>query len=787
MFRQSFRRGATVSPPTCNSAARLLRMCLASSPSRTFSSHDPFHNANSRVFNDATMKQYLPPQLYQSFSQMLRTTVPISDDEQDELAYHLQHWAMERGATTFSHLFTPIRGNSASRKEAFVARSKNGDLHREYIGRDLFRKERIAISSYPGQSNRVKASTLWDVTSPPFVLNQTLYMPAMCRTEFGTIDEKTPHLRSIKALREAAARLCSVMGSDGFENKQPVQKLRPKRITDLDDDSDGELGWGQHWTGNKHHSKHVPTSDLNDMNDGSGMSTKSQSNSQSDAANAAANAPLRVLSNVSWEQEFYLVPKQAYLKRPDLIQTQQTLVGAPPHKARFNHFFSKQPEIVQKFLNEVQSELWQVGVPLSSSLSEVSFGQHELCSSPVPSNVSADHNLLLKELMGSVSSKFGLYTIFHEKPFLTMQGSSTHMNWSIDSEDGVKMFEPGTDAASQTRFVVFIAALIRATHSHQDCIRVSCATAANDLRLASNDENPSTIISLSLGDTLTNYLKKIETSGEIIPKGFTDFKALSKQLKKSSDEVHRTSPFAFTNGSCFEFRCQGSSDNLNFPLCILNTILADSLDHFARELERGKSVSQVVVETLKQHSDIIYNGDCHSKSWEKEAQRRGLLNSLKSTPQAFQRFRDAKNKELFKRHKIFSPQELDIRSTVKTEQYIETFLSAASCMLELQWSHIIPAAENDTVSDLSLICRERKQKLLKQLDSATERLRTVYEGYPANEDPLERAFFCTKLWAEMDAVREIADAMEPLVSHDLWPLSKFRELLLAHDEVIERY
>ncbi len=596
----------------------------------------------SLVFNETVMKDRLPTAIYKSFQSAVREGRPLDLEMANVIANAMKDWALERGATHFSHWFQPMTGITAEKHESFIAPTAEGRVIMDFSGKELIQGEPDA-SSFPSGGLRAtfeaRGYTAWDPTSYAFIKDDCLCIPtAFCSYTGDVLDKKTPLLRSMSAVSKAACRVLKLLG--------------------------------------------VRTS--------------------------------MVVSTVGPEQEYFLVDKKMWEKRRDLKYTGRTLFGAksPRGQELSDHYFGAIKPRVMAFMKELDEELWKLGVLAKTEHNEVAPAQHELAPIYTTTNVASDHNQLMMEFMKRVALRHGLVCLLHEKPFAGVNGSGKHNNWSLATAEGKNLLDPGKEPYKNTRFLLFLAAIIKAVDDYQDLLRVSVASAGNDHRLGAN-EAPPAIVSIFLGTELTAVLESI-AKGKPYVAGKSTYLKVSENtipaLEKDNTDRNRTSPFAFT-GNKFEFRMPGSTFSIAGPNVILNTIVAEVLEEFADTLEksklsRDKAIYDLVKKTYIKHKRIIFNGNGYTDEWVKEAEKRGLLN-LKSTPEALPYMARAKNIALFEKHNIFSAAEVKSRVDILLENYSTILQIEASTMLEMLHKDILPAI-TDYNDELTIAALNKK-------------------------------------------------------------------------------
>ncbi len=547
----------------------------------------------SLVFNDSVMKARLPKETYKALKNTIQAGKSLDLEVANVVANAMKDWAIEKGATHYTHWFQPMTGVTAEKHDSFIYPDKDGKIIMEFSGKELVKGEPDA-SSFPSGGLRAtfeaRGYTAWDPTSYAFIKDGTLCIPtAFCSYSGEALDKKTPVLRSMEALNKQALRILKLFGKDDVK---------------------------------------------------------------------------KVITTVGPEQEYFLVDKDMYDKRPDLVFCGRTLFGARPPKGQEmeDHYFGTIKPRVSAYMKELEEELWKLGVLAKTKHNEVAPAQHELAPIFATTNIATDHNQLTMELMKSIANKHNLACLLHEKPFAGVNGSGKHNNWSISTDTGINLLEPGDTPSENAQFLLFLTAVIKAVDDYQDLLRVSVASAGNDHRLGAN-EAPPAIVSMFLGDELTDILTAIENDTSYTDKGRSEMeigvRVLPKFFKDTTDR-NRTSPFAFT-GNKFEFRMLGSTFSIAGPNIVLNTIVAEELKQFADTLEKSKDLDKdlnsLIKNTIKNHKRIIFNGNNYSDNWVQEAEKRGLLN-LKTTPDALPYFIHSKNVDLFTKHHVISESEL---------------------------------------------------------------------------------------------------------------------------------
>ena len=685
----------------------------------------------SMVFNDKVMKERLPKEAYDAVRLAKDEGKPLSHDAAKIVASAMKDWAIEKGATHFTHWFQPMTGITAEKHDSFVEPYGDGDVIMKFSEKSLVRGESDA-SSFPSGGLRAtfeaRGYTAWDPTSYAFVKDGSLYIPtAFCSYGGEALDKKTPLLRSMDAFNKQALRVLRLFGND-----------KAKKVT--------------------------PT--------------------------------------VGAEQEYFLIDKSVYESRLDLVHCGRTLFGARPAKGQKleDHYYGAIKPRVSAFMKELDEELWKLGVYAKTKHNEAAPAQHELAPVYTSTNIATDQNQLTMELMKSVANKHGLVCLLHEKPFASVNGSGKHNNWSISTDLGENLLEPGDTPAENAQFLLFLLAVIKAVDEHQDLLRISVASAGNDHRLGGY-EAPPAIISIYLGEELDEILRAIEAGEEYSAKEKTELKigvSVLPTIPKDSTDRNRTSPFAFT-GNKFEFRMVGSSTNIACPNFIINTIVAEELRVFADRLEKADDfnaeLSALIKQTITNHKRIIFSGNNYSKEWEKEAKRRGLLN-LKTTVDALPRYTDPKNIELFTTHRVLSEQEIHSRMEILLENYCNIVSIEALTAIDIARKEITPAVidyqafllnEINLKKDCGITACGLESKILNKLSELSEKfsdaldkLVSDVDAYDSTWSNLKKAKYCEKsLLKDMADLRLYADGMEMLVGKDFSAFPSYEDILYS--------
>ena len=685
----------------------------------------------SSVFNDDVMQERLPKDVYKSLRKTIDEGKDLDLNVANAVANAMKDWAVEKGATHYTHWFQPLNGITAEKHDSFISPTSDGRVIMQFSGKELVRGEPDA-SSFPSGGLRAtfeaRGYTAWDPTSYAFVKGDSLYIPtAFCSYSGETLDKKTPLLRSMEDLSAQALRILRLFGD---------QKSK------------------------------------------------------------------RVVTTVGPEQEYFLVDKELYDQRPDLRFTGRTLFGAKAPKGQEleDHYFGAIKPRVAAFMKDLDEELWKLGILAKTKHNEVAPAQHELAPIFTTTNVATDHNQLTMETMKNVAAKHGLVCLLNEKPFEGVNGSGKHNNWSLSTDTGKNLLDPGKKPQENTQFLLFLAAIIKGVDEYQDLLRISVASAGNDHRLGAN-EAPPAIVSMFLGDELEGILEAIEKD-----EPYTGIEAKQLQtgvhvlpdLAMDTTDRNRTSPFAFT-GNKFEFRMLGSAISISCPNIMLNTIAAEELRQFADELEGTADlegdVRKIVRRVMQQHKRIIFNGDGYSEAWTEEAKRRGLLN-LPTTVDALPRYLDQKNVELFTSHKIYTEAEMEARYETIIEEYSKTLNIEALTMSEMVRRDILPAVSGYIASLAEAVASKRAavaglpcaaetsliQKLSSLLDSAYEKVEAldtlVADGKAESHNALTVAtYYKDVIIPAMNKPRAVVDQMEVDTASQFWPYPSYGDLM----------
>ncbi|MDR2516158.1 MAG: glutamine synthetase III [Spirochaetaceae bacterium] len=690
----------------------------------------------SNAFSNAMMRERLPVNIYREVVAVQNGEKELSPQVADVVATAMRDWAVEKGATHYTHWFHPLTGLTAEKHDAFISPTGDGRILLEFSGKELIKGEPDA-SSFPSGGLRAtfeaRGYTAWDVTSPAFLKQDktgvTLCIPTAFISYYGhALDKKVPLLKSIDALSKQAIRVLRALGNETSK---------------------------------------------------------------------------RVFPTVGPEQEYFLVEKEFYDRRPDLMLTGRTVFGALPAKGQEleDHYFGAIKERVADFMRELNYELWKVGIPAKTQHNEVAPNQFEIAPIYSNSSTAVDANQLVMETLHSVASRHGLEALIHEKPFAGVNGSGKHNNWSVSTDDGVNLFDPGENPESNARFLLFATAVVEAVDRYALLLRSSAATAANEFRLGAN-EAPPAIISIFFGGALTEIFDNIaegKSSGKSaansqIKIGVTSLPALPKDVS----DRNRTSPFAFT-GNKFEFRMVGSSQSIATPNTYLNVALAEVLSGYADKLEalpagsgKNEAIQSIIRESYKAHKKVVFNGNGYAEEWLREAERRGLPN-IKSAPDALQVLSRSETIALFERHGVFSREECESRCHIYLEKYSKQVNIEAGVTIDLVQRYIFPVATSAAASfagDAAALASvganntapaKRAKKIADisgELYDETAKLEAVLAEAQALEEPFAQAkAYAGKVKPAMEAVRLRADALEKIVPKNEWPFPGYEELL----------
>lgn len=688
----------------------------------------------SLVFNDKVMKDKLPKDVYKALRKTIENGTHLELDVANSVAVAMKEWAVENGATHFTHWFQPMTGITAEKHDSFISPTGDCEINMDFSGKELVKGEPDA-SSFPSGGLRAtfeaRGYTAWDPTSPAFIKDKTLCIPtAFCSYSGEALDKKTPLLRSMEALSKEAVRLLHILGK-----------------TDV----------------------------------------------------------TRVSTTVGPEQEYFLVDKELYRQRKDLMFCGRTLLGAPAPKGQEmeDHYFGVLKPRVSAYMHDLDEALWKLGIPAKTKHNEVAPAQHELAPVFDTANVAVDHNQVTMEIMKKIADKHGLVCLLHEKPFEGINGSGKHNNWSITTNTGDNLLNPGKTPSENTQFLLFLTAVIKAVDDYAELLRISVASAGNDHRLGAN-EAPPAIISIFLGDELDAILKAIEHDTYFNDAGRIQMSAGATVLPhfiKDTTDRNRTSPFAFT-GNKFEFRMLGSSASVATPNTILNTAVAESLSGFCEQLEGvpaeqlDEKIHQILKETISAHKRIIFNGNGYTDEWVEEAEKRGLPN-LKSTADALPEFIEPKNLELFTKHHIFTQEEIYSRYEIMMESYSKTIHIEAKTLTEMAEKDFLPtllsylgdvagiALQKQTL--LPSAASEAEKELVQKLSDSYEEISRLLNIL--KEDTLEAEgltdllksaqYYHKTILSDMEALRSCIDEAEAMVPDDRLPYPTYNKLLFS--------
>ncbi len=690
----------------------------------------------SNVFNDSVMKARLPKAVYKDLKKTIEEGTELNPAIADVVANEMKEWAIEKGATHYTHWFQPLTGVTAEKHDAFINPTDDGKVLMEFSGKELIKGEPDA-SSFPSGGLRAtfeaRGYTAWDCTSPAFIKETPdsciLCIPtAFCSYTGEALDKKTPLLRSMQALDIQATRLLKILGN--------------KNVT-------------------------------------------------------------RVGTSVGPEQEYFLVDEEKYKQRKDLIFTGRTLFGAMPPKGQEmdDHYFGIIKPRIEGFMKDLNIETWKLGISAKTEHNEVAPAQHELAPIYNSNNVATDHNQLLMETMRRVARRHGLKCLLHEKPFAGINGSGKHNNWSMVTNEGKNLLDPGNTPHENQQFLLILAAIITAVDKHADLLRMSASTPGNDHRLGAN-EAPPAIISIFLGDQLEDVVKQLVTRGEATKSKHGD-KLVSgvhslPEFEKDATDRNRTSPFAFT-GNKFEFRMVGSTQSISDPNVVLNTIVADVFSDICERLEKvegdaedvAMAAHELTKELLTEHQRVVFNGDGYADAWVEEAERRGLPN-LKSMVDAIPTLVTEKAVKMFEKFGVYTKAELESRVEILFEQYSQTLNIEALATLDIAKKQIVPAVMKyqkklaDGVSELKAIGVDSSvqesllndiTKNLKAMFTALGKLEVDIPKAQALESEEQARFYHDIIFADMNAVREPADKLEMLVAKEDWPMPSYGDLI----------
>ena len=684
------------------------------------------------VFNDSAMRARLPRNVFKQVQLSITEGRRLDSEAANIVANAMKDWAIEKGATHFTHWFQPMTGITAEKHDSFITPIDGGRVIMEFSGKELIQGEPDA-SSFPSGGLRAtfeaRGYTAWDPTSYAFIKDGVLCIPtAFCSYGGEALDKKTPLLRSMEALNRQTMRVLRLFGNEDVSSVKPT---------------------------------------------------------------------------VGPEQEYFLIDRAVYEKRRDLCYTGRTLFGALPPKGQEldDHYFGSIKPRVAAFMKELDEELWKLGVMAKTEHNEVAPGQHELAPIYSSTNIAADHNQLTMELMQRIARKHDMVCLLHEKPFAGMNGSGKHNNFSIMTNTGVNLFEPGETPNENAQFLLFLCAVIQAVDDYQDMLRVSVTSASNDHRLGAN-EAPPAVVSVYIGEELEEILSCIEQDKpyggkekELIKVGVH----VLPKLPKDTTDRNRTSPFAFT-GNKFEFRMLGSSASISGANVVLNTAVAESLRQYADVLEGStdfeNDLHRLIRSVVSRHKRILFNGNGYDEAWLHEAERRGLMN-LPSTPDCVPCYLSAKNMKLFTDHRVYSPAELHARYEIKLDTYNKMLKIEAQTMLNMVWKDILPAvsAYSASLADaafkkeaLSVTINtsferetaEKLSELIRETVDGAQALQSLAEEALATPDVLGRArLYHDRVIGAMERLRASVDAMETLCDRSVWPYPTYGDILFS--------
>ncbi|MDR1486109.1 MAG: glutamine synthetase III [Planctomycetaceae bacterium] len=683
----------------------------------------------NHCFNETVQRQRLPKKVFESLQETISSSKQLDPNIAETVAKVMLDWAIEHGATHFTHWFQPMTGSTAEKHDCFVMPVDGGKSIAHFSGSELIRGEPDA-SSFPSGGLRAtfeaRGYTAWDPSSPAFVLRHkngsTLVIPTIFVSWTGeALDMRTPLLRSMAALEKHALRVLKLFG------------------------------------------------------------------------NKKSN---RVFSTVGAEQEYFLIDRRLAALRPDLLVTGRTLFGAKPPKGQEleDNYFGSIPERVIGFMTELEYELVLLGIPVRTRHNEVAPAQFELAPFFEAANLASDHQMLIMQLLRTIATRHGFHCLLHEKPFAGINGSGKHNNWSIMTDDGENLLDPGDTPHDNAQFLFFATAVLRAVHLHGDLLRMGVSGASNDHRLGAN-EAPPAIMSVFLGGALEDVFQQLAQGTATSSKKLSPIEigvSTLPPISRHSADRNRTSPFAFT-GNKFEFRAVGASQNVARSTTILNMIVAESLDYMAELLERtlkgGKefnvAVHEIVAEVVRKHNAVIYSGNCYSDEWKSEAKKRGLPN-LVTTVDCLPLINDANSIKLYEKYSVFSKSEADSRHEIYSENYIKTINIEAAAALEVAGTMILPAALNYKTTLIKAATTEVQKSLLSELDKSIDalivqlrELKNVSLKLPEGEVLKAAEYCCVKILPAMQELRATVDQLEELVDDELWPLPTYTELLFS--------
>ena len=687
----------------------------------------------SNVFNDKVMKQRLPKEIYKALKETIEEDMPLRPDVANVVANAMKDWAIEKGATHYTHWFQPLTGITAEKHDSFISPTADGGIITEFSGKQLIQGEPDA-SSFPSGGLRstfeARGYTVWDCTSPAFLKtdesgNVTLTIPTAFYSYYGeALDKKTPLLRSMKAVSKQALRVLRALGN---------------------------------------------------------------------------TSATKVTSTVGPEQEYFLVDKKFYLERIDLMLAGRTIFGAPAPKGQEleDQYFGTIKDRVSDYMRDLNNELWKMGITSKTQHNEVAPAQYEMAPVFATTNIATDHNQLVMETMQKVAFRHDLVCLLHEKPYAGINGSGKHNNWSLSTDDGINLLEPGNTPGENVQFLLFLSALLKAVNTHADILRATCATAGNDHRLGAN-EAPPAIISIFMGEELTEILEKISKGVKISTKD-AQFVTVGVDtlpgIPKDNTDRNRTSPFAFT-GNKFEFRMVGSAQSIAGSNVALNTIAAEALDEIATRLEKTKDknaeAASIIKEIYKKHNRVIFNGNNYSEEWVKEAEKRGLPN-VRNAVDALKAFVTDKSLKLFEKYEVLSHKEIHSRYEIYVEIYAKQINIEALTAIDMVKKQFIPVGieyatfladsigsfnsasvsapvQEDLLKKLGSILASSYKNLTK-LEAATAKTQAIVDTVKKAES------YRDKVITSMQALRSDIDALEMIVPKDMWPVPNYTDLL----------
>ena len=686
----------------------------------------------SMVFNPTVMKERLPKETYKAMLKTLNEGKRLDVNVANVIANAMKDWAIENGATHYTHWFQPMTGITAEKHDSFISPSDDSHVIMEFSGKELVQGESDA-SSFPSGGLRAtfeaRGYTAWDPTSYAFIKDGTLCIPtAFCSYGGEALDKKTPLLRSMEAINKQAMRILKLFGNDSIRS---------------------------------------------------------------------------VKTTVGPEQEYFLVDKETYNKRPDLIFTGRTLFGAMPPKGQEldDHYYGSIKPRIAKFMRDLDEELWKLGILAKTEHNEAAPAQHELAPIYTTTNIAADHNQLIMEMLQKVAGRHGLVCLLHEKPFEGVNGSGKHNNWSITTDSGKNLLDPGETPYENAQFLLFLCSVIKAVDDYQDLLRISVASPGNDHRLGAN-EAPPAVMSMFLGEELSEILEAIEEGKVYDAREKIQMKIgvhVIPRFPKDTTDRNRTSPFAFT-GNKFEFRMLGSASSVSDVNVVLNTAVAESLMKFADELEKAtdfeSALHNLIKKTIKEHKRIIFNGNGYDQKWLDEAEKRGLMN-LPTTPDALRHLTDSKNIELFETHKVYSSIEMHSRLEIMLQHYRKMLNIEALTMVEMSKKDIMPAvsefigkisnnliAKTTALANVSCVYEEKivenASVLLDAMLEKTEALENALkEADSISDAQTEADYYRDTVIGIMDELRCAADSLEVICDRTMWPYPDYSELLFG--------